>query len=374
MGMSNRNFNLLFSGDFAPLISVNKIGGYHFSNLSEIFNTTDLHITNLEVPLTNSEVQIEKTGPLIKADPSAISLLNQAKVNIICLANNHIYDYGEQGIRDTITECEKHNIEAIGIVNRPDRKNSWLIKEIKSKKIGFLNYCEHEFSVREKGFLGASGYDPIHAFYDIRILRPKVDWLIVIYHGGNEYYPLPRPELKKDFHYLADLGADLVVGHHTHVFSGYEVYNGKPLIYSLGNFFFPYEGEPESWNEGILLYCVIGESIQFELIPFYQCKEGFKVDLMEGVKKESVLQQVNDLSSIIADNNKLEEAWRKYVQNTGEGLTRMILYPTKVDKLLLKLPFFNKYVSDKRRRSSIINILRCTSLKQLLIDNLKLKQ
>ena len=93
--------------------------------------------------------------------------------------------------------------------------------------------------------MGASGYDPVNAYYEaIQALRPKVDWLIVLYHGGNEYYSLPRPGLKKDFHYLADLGADLVVGHHTHVISGYEIYNGKPLIYSLGNFFFPYKENP----------------------------------------------------------------------------------------------------------------------------------
>ncbi|MBN1186916.1 MAG: CapA family protein [Bacteroidales bacterium] len=372
--MSNHNIILLFSGDFAPLIPNNKIADNHFSSLSEIFNTSDLHITNLETPLTKCQVQIEKTGPSIKAEPAAISLLKQAKVNIACLANNHIYDYGEQGIKDTITECEKHNIETIGIVNRPDRKNSWFIKEIKSKKIGFLNYCEHEFSVREKGLMGACGYDPVDAYYEITYLKSLADYLIVIYHGGNEYYSLPRPGLKRDFHYLADLGADLVVGHHTHVLSGYEIYNGKPLVYSLGNFFFSYEGEPESWNEGVILNCMIGESFKFELIPFYQCKDRLKVTLMEGDKKESVLQKIKDLSSIISDDSKLEEAWKIYVQNTGEGLTKKILYPTKVDKLLLKLPFFKKYVSDRSRRRSLINILRCTSIEQLLIDGLKLKQ
>jgi len=366
--------NLIFTGDFAPLVAFEKISGNHFEDLMQILDKSDLHISNLECPLTYSEDTIEKSGPAVKSDPGSVSLLNQAKVKIACMANNHIFDYGEKGINDTIEELKKSNIEEIGVINRTDGQEKWIVKEINGKKIGFLNYCEHEFSVRERGLLGASGYDPVKAYYDIRVLRPKVDWLIVIYHGGNEYYPLPRPELKMDFHYMADLGADLVVGHHTHVFSGYEIYKGKPLIYSLGNFFFPYEGEPESWNIGVLLNCIISESIKFELIPLYQCKDGLKVNLIEGDKKESVLQKIKDLSSIIADDSKLEEAWKIYVQNTGEGLTRKILYPTKVDKLLLKLPFFNKYVSDRSRLRSLINILRCTSLEQLLIDGLKLKQ
>jgi len=366
--------NLIISGDFAPLVPTEKISGDHFADLLQILKCSDLHITNLECPLTYSENKIEKSGPGIKSDPASVSLLVQSNVKLACLANNHIFDYGEKGIIDTLEVLKKSNIESAGIVNRTNGQEKWVIKEINGKRIGFLNYCENEFSVREKGLLGAAGYDPVKAYYDIQVLRLKVDWLIVNYHGGNEYYPLPRPELKKDFHYLADLGADLVVGHHTHVFSGYEVYNGKPLIYSLGNFFFPYEGEPKSWNEGVLLNCLIDDSIQFELIPFYQCKDGFEVTLMEGDRKESVINKVKDLSSIIADDSKLEEAWRIYVQNFGEGLSGKILYPTKIDKLLLKLPFIKKYVSDKSKRRSLINILRCTSLEQLLIDGLKLKQ
>lgn len=372
--MDQSKLNLIFSGDFAPILKDYKTNDSHFRSINEILLFVDLHITNLECPLTYSEASIKKSGPAVKSDPGSISLFNQAKVKLACMANNHIFDYGEKGIVDTIEVLKKSNIESIGIVNRTDGREKWIVKEIKGKRIGFLNYCEHEFSVREKGFLGASGYDPVDAYYDIRVLRPKVDWLIVIYHGGNEYYPFPRPELKKDFHYLADLGADMVVGHHTHVFSGYEIYNDKPLIYSLGNFFFPYEGEPESWNEGVLLNCIIDESIQFELIPFYQCKDGFEVTLMTRDKKGSALQKIKDLSSTISDDSKLEDAWRIYVQNFGEGLSGKILYPTKVDKLLLKLPFLKKYVSDKSRLRSLINILRCTSLKQLLIDGLKLKQ
>jgi poly-gamma-glutamate synthesis protein (capsule biosynthesis protein) len=365
---------ILFSGDFAPIIPIDKIHDNHFTGLNEIFDSADLHVTNLEAPLTHSQISIKKTGPAIKANPAAISLLKQAKVSIACLANNHIFDYGEEGIEDTLETCSRNNIDTCGIVSRKDGMGHWLIKTIKDKKIGFLNYCEHEFSVREKGLTGACGYNPIDAYYDILQLKPQVDYLIVIYHGGNEYYPLPRPDLKRDFHYLAELGADSVIGHHTHVFSGIEIYNKKPLVYSLGNFFFPFEEEPESWNQGIMLNCMIGESIKFEFIPYYQCKDGLKVNLTEDDKKESALQTMKDLSSIIADDGKLEEAWKIYVQDTGEGLTSKILYPTKVDKLLLKLPFFKKYFSDGSRHRSLLNILRCTSLEQILIDSLKLKQ
>jgi poly-gamma-glutamate synthesis protein (capsule biosynthesis protein) len=361
---------LLFSGDFAPLIPVEKITDNHFSGLTEIFDATDLRITNLEAPLTNSQIPIGKTGPSIKADPVTISLLKKAKVNIACLANNHIFDYGEQGIEDTVGTCKRNNIDTMGIVSMKDGRDHWLVKTLKGKRIGFLNYCEHEFSVREKGLTGACGYDPVDAYYDINHLKPIVDYLIVIYHGGNEYYPLPRPDLKKDFHYLADLGADALIGHHTHVFSGYEIYNNKPLIYSLGNFFFPYEGEPESWYEGILCQLLIDNVIELKLYPVLQCKDGYNVKITKSESANSILNQIKQLSRIIENNEELEKRWNDYVCSTGEGLSRKILYSSKIDKILAGIPLFKTYFNNNKQRISILNILRCSSLRQLLIDDL----
>jgi poly-gamma-glutamate synthesis protein (capsule biosynthesis protein) len=355
--------NLLFSGDFAPLVPVDKISNDYFEDLSDIIEMTDLHITNLECPLTGSKQSVEKTGPSIKADPAAVSILQQANVNIVCLANNHIFDYGEQGIEDTIEACQSNNIETLGIVKRKDGRVHWLIKSIKDKKIGFLNYCEHEFSVREEGLMSACGYDPIEAFYDVGHLKPLVDYLIIIYHGGNEYYPLPRPQLKKDFHYLADIGADVVVGHHTHVFSGYEIYNNKPLIYSLGNFFFPYEGEPDTWHYGLVCLLVIDEKISIRLKQILQCKVGFKVESIT-IKEENRLKiRMEELSNIIKNDAKLKNLWIDFVKNNGMGLSQLFLYPSKIDKLMKKMRLTSK---REKRVKAILNVIKCNSLRNLL--------
>jgi poly-gamma-glutamate synthesis protein (capsule biosynthesis protein) len=368
------SINLLFSGDFAPLVMPDQISECHFKGLEEIISSTDLHITNLECSITTSEKRIEKPGPVLKVAPQAIDLLKQAHVGVVCLANNHIFDYGEEGINETITSCEKNGIDTIGIVERKDKRDHWLIRELKDKKIGFLNYCEHEFSVRARGLLGASGYDPITAYNDILSLRQEVDWLIVIYHGGNEYYPLPRPDLKRDFHFMADVGADAVIGHHTHVFSGIELYNGKPLVYSLGNFFFPEEEEPEGWNEGIICRLIINDSANAELVPIQQCKEDLVVEKLTGEKRAEILSEISKLSDIIANDEKLQKRWENHVVQAGRGLTNQILYPTKADKLLLRVPWLMSFVNNACRVRSLINILRCRSLEQLLIYNLKSRQ
>jgi len=366
---------IIFSGDFAPVIPVEKISNDHFNDISKFFETADLHITNLESPLTSCQQAIKKTGPSLKANPSSVSLLQQAKVNIACLANNHIFDYGEQGIKDTINICEENNIDTIGIVNRPDNKDRWYIKKIKGKKIGFLNYCEHEYSVREKGLTGACGYSPVDAFYDISALKPMVDWLIVIYHGGNEYYPLPRTDLKKDFHYLADLGADVVIGHHTHVYSGYEIYKKKPLIYSLGNFFFPSEGEPEGWNTGIICQLEMNNETGFKLIPIIQCENNCYVKLPSSEREPYILEHINALSSIISDDNLLAKEWNNYVEESGDGVLKIFLHSGIFEKIALKLNFSRevhyRIFKTRKKALALLNNIRCSSRHEVIKQKLK---
>ena len=76
---------------------------------------------------------------------------------------------------------------------------------------------------------------------DIQIAKEDNDLVIVIVHGGREHYQLPTPKQRERFRFYADAGADFVVGHHTHCYSGYEIYKGKPIFYSLGNFIFDYK-------------------------------------------------------------------------------------------------------------------------------------
>lgn len=363
--------NLIFSGDFAPLIDPSTISENHFTALEDILAKADCHVTNLECPLTLVEKSIEKIGPALKAHPEAIKLVKNARVDVACLANNHIFDFGATGLQETVNICEQNGMATLGIVNRPDAKTSWLIKEIKGKKIGFLNYCEHEFSVREEGEFGANGYDPIRCFYEVSVLRSQVDYLIVIYHGGNEYYPLPRPGLKKAFHYLIDLGADAVIGHHSHVISGYEIYKGKPLVYSLGNFFFPYENEPAAWHLGMLCLLTIAETILVELIPFGHCRSGLKLNLLAEQDNIKHKKNVAYLSKTILDDSSLQHMWKKFVRDKTKGCLKQIPGISLFGKVLLKLGFpLNKVLPDKKVLAAL-NLLRCQSHYELMVSSTK---
>lgn len=365
----------MFSGDFAPLIPVAENTYDHFQELSSVLTSIDLHITNLECPLTRSSEAVKKTGPSMKADPSTYLLLQYAKVNIVCLANNHIFDYGEKGINDTIEICENNKIRTLGIISREDNRSHWLIEEVKNKKIGFLNYCEHEFSVRENGLVGACGYDPVDAYYEIKNLKSKVDYLVVIYHGGLEYNQLPDPELIKNFHYLSDIGADAVIGHHTHVFSGYEIYNGKPLVYSLGNFFFPFTDEPSETHSAIICKIELGEAINFNLIPIQQCYGDYITRLCGDIQKNVILDKIEELSDIIKNDKLLKAKWEESIESRGARISKVFLHSNKLERFLLRYKSLGRLmenaVNTKQRAMIIYNILRNQTLRNVLLSNLK---
>lgn len=351
--------SILFTGDFVPVNLNDEQLQNCFIELKSAIENSDLHVTNLEAPITSSTNRIIKSGPHLKSDPSAAQLLKAASVNVVCLANNHIYDYGEGGVLETIEHCSKLGIGTLGIRNANPLSQTFHIDRCKGVSIGFINFCEHEFSVRPSDELGANGFDFIDAWQQIKSLREMVDYIIVLYHGGNEYYNLPSPDMKRTFRYLADVGADAVISHHTHVFSGYEFYNGKPLIYGLGNFFFPYPGEPVSWHTGLACRLVISSSLNIEMLPIIQCQRAMKVELAQGEDKLSVLNEIEKLNHKISDDELLSEEWRRYAAGKRLGMLKAMPCLSKYQRLLLKLGISESIVFPEKRMVQFGNIIQC---------------
>ena len=121
-------------------------------------------------------------------------------------------------------------------------------------KIAIINFCENEWSIAEAGSPGANPMDIIDNASQIKSAKESHDKVIVIVHGGHEYYNLPSPRMQKQYHFYADQGADIFVGHHTHCISGNEVYKGVPIYYSLGNFLFTMNNSNNEWYTGMWSY------------------------------------------------------------------------------------------------------------------------
>ena len=337
--------------------------------LSESF----LKIVNLECPLTTSDSPIKKSGPPLKADPSYINLLTNAGFNIAALANNHILDYGSEGLIDTVNICRKNNISTVGAGKNITEASETLYVNSEGLKIGIINFCESEFSIAGSDTAGANPAEPVNAFYKINEASKKSDYVLVIFHGGHEYFNLPSLRIKKLFHYFADCGADAVIGHHPHRIGGHEIYNGKPLFYSLGNFLFDERNEPDFWYEGIGVNLKISEhkTNGFDIHSFYQCKEEPVIKLMDEKDESKMRLELDSLNDIIKDDNELEKNWKAFANKFSDNIVKNIMNMNKAERLLYKKNIMKNSLINEEHLLNILNLSRCESLRDVMINSIE---
>ena len=285
----------------------------------DLFETADYRIVYLEAPITkdNLKNKIIKTGPHLRMSSDTIMpYLHQLKIDAVTMANNHILDYGYKGVKDTFKELVDHKIKYIGAGNDLTEAKKPLSLHKDGMKIAILNFCENEWSIAEEDSPGANPMDIIDNAYQIREAKATHDKVIVIVHGGHEYYNLPSPRMQKQYRFYAEQGADIVVGHHTHCISGNEVHKGVPIYYSLGNFLFTSQSTIEDWYTGLVLEVNIEKgNLTSQLHPLVQQKETFVLNLLHGKKREDIMKRISKYNAIIADKKMLKNEWDNYVDS-----------------------------------------------------------
>lgn len=240
----DNNFRTLFDS---------KAHGPFSENLINFLKNADTVIANLECPATENDVPIIKTGPNIKAQPKDIGVLRECGITHLSLANNHILDFGEQGVRETINACKKNDIAFFGGGINSNEAARHTILHIGGKNIGLLAYAEEEFNLATDKTPGANHFDPYYSLDEIEDFKNDVDYLIVFYHGGIEHYRYPSPELQKKCRAMAKKGADLILIQHSHCIGSMEKFENATIVYGQGNSVFGYREKDTAWNEGWLI-------------------------------------------------------------------------------------------------------------------------
>lgn len=378
------SYDILVCGDFyvgphaggrLDAVVANKEYALLFGELYEDLKASNLSIVNLEGPVVSSGNPSPKTGPVISMKPLVMEALLDANINLVTLANNHIMDFGIEGFKETLTRLDESNLNFVGAGLSKTAKRKPFIKEIKSKKIAIINVCEHEWISDSNSESGANGVDVIENFYQIKALRSTTDFIIVIYHGGNEYHPLPTPDMKKIFRFFVDAGASAVIGHHTHTFSGYEKYHDCPIFYSLGNFIFDSnkKSKGENWNTGIVIGLnVINDQLDFQIIPFLQNDKEIGIKKLKAQPLQDFEVKLKKYNEIINDDQKLQEEYNRFAGKMGlQYLAFINPYEGKLSSLFKKgiLPS----VYSKKKILLLLNLIRCESHKYLLEHILKEK-
>lgn len=313
-------FKVLIAGDYCPqergavMLSKN-----NFSFLDEIklyLKEADYSIVNFEAAIVQDNTKpIEKSGTNLRTTSAAVDALKYAGFDCVTLANNHFRDFGDEGCITTINELQKHNIDFVGGGCNLDEAQKILYKQINGKTLAIVNFCETEFSIATDSRAGSAPLDAVDNYNQITQARSNADYVLVIVHGGHEHYQLPSPRMQKLYRHFITIGADAVVNHHQHCYSGYEYFNNKPIIYGLGNFYFDEKKYRDCmWNEGYMVEILFNDNLTINLIPYIQCNSSPTISLLDENSKIKFSAKLEFLNNVIMDDVLLQSYYKECIK------------------------------------------------------------
>ena len=260
---------------------------YFFRNVKDIFDKDDITYVNLEGTFTNETVKVEKRFNF-KSTPDFVNVLKEGSIEIVGVANNHSYDYGNKGFEETIDTLNKNSVEYFGY-------DKYLIKEIKGIKIGFFGLID----------IANKKYSDIDKAINY-LKEQNCDLIIAAIHWGDEGYLNQNNGQIKQAHYMIDNGVDLVIGTHPHVIQGIEKYKDKYILYSLANFVFG--GNPNPKDKDTYIFqqtfkfknkdLIIDDNINIvpTMVSGTKNKNNYQPTIATGADKERIINKINKYS------------------------------------------------------------------------------
>jgi len=280
---------LVASGDIIPARSVNfqtvKRGNYMwaFQNISSILSSGDSTVVNLETPLL-SQCPVTVEGMIFCGSKRHIEGLRASGVDVVGLSNNHIGNYGRDGIEETKKLLEENGMSVTGI-------NGPVVRDVKGLKFSFLAY--NEIGTPEPM---VSWLDEETMVQEIIQAKKTSDVVIVMLSWGVEYTDRPTENQRRIGKIAIDAGADLILGNHPHWIQGVELYKGKLIVYAQGNTIFDQMWSEETKKGVIGKYTFYDkELIDVEFIPTYIKDYGQPV-VLDGKEKDIILQKMKTVS------------------------------------------------------------------------------
>lgn len=367
-----------FTGDFCPWRRVED--AYFadswkplFETVQPFFTQNDLNILDLECPLTTGNNPIEKTGPHIKARPETAALLKYLNCTVVATANNHFKDYDWAGMEETYASLQKENIQWLGSGKDFEEASKTYYWEKEATVFALINVAENEWTTTVDDTPGCHPIDLVHVFNQIQEAKKKADFIVVIAHGGHEHYELPSPRMKKWYRFFVDAGANAVIGHHTHIISGYEVYNQAPIFYSLGNFCFDWPGlQNGTWNQGMLVRLNFEKQqpVTFDIEYITQNNEQPGVFLLSEMEQAKTQERVNQLNAIISDQALLEQHFKDYIATWQPVMNTWIQpYQGKYLPSLFKRGLLPAIIT-KKKKLLYTNLIRCEAHRDILLNSI----
>ena len=313
------------------------------------FLDNDYNIINFESPITTSSLT-RKAALAHKSSPDALNFIKTYIKNpVLSLANNHMMDFGRKGLIDTINNVRGEDIPYVGAGLNVYKATDYIILD-KDVKVGIIAVQYKNYNVASKDRPGTA-HDKHKKLIKKRIksLRNKVDWIVMIYHGGEEFINTPMPYTRRKLKKYLSYGVDIIVAHHPHTVQGYEKVGKKMIFYSLGNFIFDttFQRAQKDTDRGMLL------KINFD-------KKGYNYYYMPIYNKRGPEKIMPD-----KDNRDFKNIKRGYKRNWKKAA----LYLGEVNKRKKELRWYRNYYSIDNLHIQCVNIKQIIPFDDLIAKN-----
>ena len=365
---------ILVAGDFVPRHRVAaqiEAGDYRgLDEVKPIIQTVDYAIVNFESSVVTREAKpIEKTGPNLCCTEKAMECVAETGFKCVTLANNHFRDYGQIGVDDTINACRKYALDYVGGGTNRTEAEQVLYKTINGKTLAIINVCENEWSIATENYGGSAPLNPARNYYAIKEAKSNADFVLVIVHGGIEGFQYPTPRMQETYRFFVDAGADAVINHHQHCFSGYEIYNEKPIFYGLGNFCFDRSNSNSLWQCGYFVSIGFDEKISSELYPYCQgTLSNAGVDLLKGQEKEMFLNKLEQINHIISNPALLVQKFKEFSTSLKSNkLQEFEPLRNRFVKALQTRGLLPSFISSKTRLDTY-DLINCESHREVILE------
>ena len=359
--------NILIGGDVCPIGRNRQLfqlgqADAILNNLLIEFEEADYSVVNLECPLIERKSPIEKDGRTLGEPVECVNGLKAAGIDAVNLANNHILDHGETGLRSTLAACANAGIKCFGAGANRSKASRILFCDINGRRIGFLGIAEHEFSIAGEYSWGANPLDIIETVRLLKRTKNEHDFLVTLVHGGREHYPYPSPRLQQVCRFLVEEGAGAVICQHSHCAGCYEYYQKAPIVYGQGNFIFdPLHIRKTTWNEGFLVQLILNDSNEChaEWIPFAQSLDRPGVRRMPPKETQAFVAGLEARSREISVDGAVQRKWLEYCRREKYAYASRIRGHNRLLRVINRKLHFSDWLYSKTTKLMQRNVVEC---------------
>ena len=288
---------------------INEFGAkYIFESVRPLLQRAPIGLANLEGPIAR-EAEKQERNFTYRVKPKLTKALLKAGINVVTLANNHLLDCGREGVLETLQALTEADVVAIGAGVNKQAAHAPAILQAGDLRVGLLGYYWNCRTSARGPWPGSAMDNPPEVLAaDIAGLKGKVDRIVATFHWGVPYVREPSEADRAKARFAVDCGADIVIGHHPHVVQPFEIYRGRPIFYSVGNFTF---GSGNSRGESLLLGVRFEKSkTVVQVYPAYiknrDPRVNYQPKVLRGAGAEQLLRMLAEISAASGARLKIE--------------------------------------------------------------------